>query len=181
LFSQLNCGRHKGFALSAPFGIHWAGMKFKKKAAFLGVIALLALLFALPVTRAELDWYWTEWQDQTANYLQYATDWPKGRHTIEARLRYEQRAWNDTKRAMINEALKKVAAAKSDPEAAKERRVRKERFFWKGATVENTVISYQDYLRRYPNGEFADQARRRIDDLTRQPEGGSATTDSTNH
>jgi hypothetical protein len=180
LFSKFHSGQRKEFALFAPFGIHEAGMKFKKKAAFLAVVAFLALLFALPATRDELDWYWTESRDQAADYMRYYTDWPKGWHTVEARLRYEQRAWSDTKRAMINEALKKNSTAKSDPEAIKERRVRKERFFWKEVTVENTIVSYNDYLQRYPAGEFADQARRRIDDL-RQPEGGSATTNSTDH
>jgi hypothetical protein len=153
-------------------------MKFKKKAAFPGIVILLGLLFALPAMRDELDWCWTESRDQAPDYMRYLADWPKGRHTVEARQRYEQRTWSDTKRAMINEALKKHAAAQSDPEAIKEKKARKERFFWKQVTVENTLVSYQDYLQRYPAGEFADQARRRIDDLARQPDSGGAGTNS---
>jgi hypothetical protein len=156
-------------------------MKFKKKEVFLGVVALLALLIVLPATREELAWYWVEIQDQTTDYLQYYDNWPKGWHALEAKLRYEQRAWNDTKRAQINEAIKKHSAAKSDPEALKERRERLERFFWKQSTNENTVSSYQNYLQRYPAGQFADQARRQIDDLTRKADSGSASTNSTDH
>jgi hypothetical protein len=151
-------------------------MKFKKKAAFLGIVILLGLLFALPPMRDELDWCWVESRDQATDYMRYLDDWPKGRHIAEARQRYEQRTWADTKRAMISEALKKHAASKSDPEAIREKKARKERFFWKQVTVENTVVSYQDYLQRYPFGEFADQARRQIDELARRAGSGASPT-----
>ena len=36
---------------------------------------------------------WTEAED----YMRYYTDWPKGRHMADAKLRYEQRTWSDTK------------------------------------------------------------------------------------
>jgi hypothetical protein len=159
------------FDLSAFFGIPEAGMN--KKAVFPGIVVVLALLFALPATRDELDWRWTVSRDQAPDYMQYYTDWPKGRHTAEARLRYEQRTWSDTKRAMIYEAIKKNSAAKADPEARKERRARLERFFWKQVTNENTLFSYKDYLMRYPAGEFAAEARRQIADPSRQAASGS--------
>jgi hypothetical protein len=143
-----------------------------KKAVYFGIVVFLALIFALPATRDELDWLWTESRDQATDYLQYYTDRPKGRHAAEARLCYKERTWIDTKKAMINEAIKKHSAAKSDPEARKERRTRLERFFWKQVTNENTVLSYKDYLTRYPAGEFAAEARRQIDDLTRQAASG---------
>jgi hypothetical protein len=152
-------------------------MKSKKIAVFLGVVIFLALLAALPATRDELDWRWTLSRDQAADYKLYFTDWPKGRHVVEARQCYEQRTWADTKRAMINEALKKKAAAETDPDAIMERKMRQERFYWKEVTNENTIVSYQDYLQRYPAGEFAAQARRLIDDLTRQ----GAGTNSASH
>jgi hypothetical protein len=150
-----------------------------KKEIFLGIIVFLALIFALPATRDELDWRWTESRDQATDYMQYYTDWPKGRHTAEAKLCYKERTWSDTKRAMINEAIKKHSAAKSSPEARKERRARLERFFWKEVTNENTVLSYKDYLLRYPAGQFAAQARRQIDELTRQAAGESDSENST--
>jgi hypothetical protein len=144
-----------------------------QKAVYIGIVVVLALLFALPATRAELDWLWAESRDQATDYMQYYTDWPKGRHTAEARNCYDERTWSKTKRAMINEAVKKHAARRSDAEARQELQARQERFFWKEATKENTTTSYKDYLTRYPAGQFASEARRQIDDFTRQATGGS--------
>jgi hypothetical protein len=152
-----------------------------KKAVLLGIVVFLALIFALPATRDELDWRWTQSRDQATDYMQYYTDWPKGRHTAEARRCYKERAWSDTKRAMINEAIKKNSAAKPDPAARKERRARLERFFWKQVTNENTVLSYKDYLMRYPAGQFAAEARRQIDDLTRKAASGGDSENSPGH
>jgi hypothetical protein len=151
-----------------------------KKAVYVGIVVFLAFLFALPATRDELAWLWAESRDQAADYLQYYTDRPKGLHAAEARLCYKERTWIDTKKAMINEAIKQHSAAKSDPEARKERRARLEHFFWKQVTNENTVVSYKDYLMRYPNGEFAAQAQRQIDELTHQA-AGMGGSDSTGH
>ncbi|MGP8199574.1 MAG: hypothetical protein ACLQU4_08755 [Limisphaerales bacterium] len=139
-----------------------------QKAIYIGIVVVIALLFALPATRDELDWLWAKSRDQATDYMQYYTDWPKGLHTAEARHCYDERTWSETKRAMISEAVKKHAARKSGPEARQEQQARQERFFWKEATKENTVTSYQDYLTRYPAGQFAADARRQIDDLTRQ-------------
>lgn len=154
-------------------------MKNKKKVVFLVFVACLALFFALPATRAQLDWYWTESRDDAADYLRYSMDWPNSPHAIEARLRYEQKTWNDTKRAMIAEALKKRAAVNSDPAAVKARRQRQERFFWRQVTNENTIVSYQDYLQRYPSGEFASQAHRQLDALKQQAATDAATNSPT--
>jgi hypothetical protein len=149
-------------------------MKSNQKAVFIGIAVFIGLLFALPATRDELDWYWARSRDQAIDYLQYSTDWPKGRHVAEAKLCYEQRTWKDTKTAMINEALKKHAADKEakDP---KEKRKKMEHFFWKEVTNEDTIVSYKDYLLRYPNGEFAAQARNKIDALSRQAAAGGPT------
>ena len=154
-------------------------MKYKKKAAFLGVLVFVALVIALPATRDELEWYWTKSRDQVPDYVRYCADWPKGRHIVEARQLFEERTWNDTKRAMINEAIKRHSADQSDPEARQERKLRLELFFWKEVTNENTILSYKDYLMRYPAGQFAPQAHRKIDDLTRQQSSESAPANRT--
>jgi hypothetical protein len=144
-----------------------------QKPVYIGIIVVLALLFVLPATRDELDWLWAESRDQATDYMQYYTDWPKGLHTSEARHCYDERTWSETKRAMINEAVKKHAARSAAPEPRQELQARQEGFFWKEATKENTVTSYKDYLTRFPAGHFAAEARRQIDDLTRHATGGS--------
>jgi hypothetical protein len=169
----------KRIDLSVLFGIHQSGMNFKRIAVFFGIVILLALLFSLPPMRDELSWCWAESRDEASDYMRYLDEWPKGRHIAEAKARYEQRSWKDTTRAMINEALKKHAASKTDPDTIQEKKVRQERFFWKQASIENTIVSYQDYLQHYPAGEFSGQAHRRIDDLRNQGAGGGAGTNST--
>ena len=83
---------------------------------------------------------------------------------------------------MINEALKKHSTPQSDPEARKGTEAHpQERFFWKQVTNSATLFALSDYLQRYPAGEFADQARHRIDDLTRQGASGNASTNATDH
>ena len=138
-----------------------------KRAVFLGIGVFLALLLAFPATRDELDWLWTASRGQASDYLEYCSKWPKGLHALQAKVAYEARAWNEVKRAMINEALKKNAAAKPDPAVRAEHRARLERFIWRAATNENAIVSYQNYLARYPSGRFAADARRRIDGLSR--------------
>jgi hypothetical protein len=146
----------------------------KKKPVYVGVFILVALIFALPATRDELDWLWALSRDQATDYMQYYTDWPNGLHTTEARRCYKARLWSETKRAMINEALKTHSSKRSSPEARKEQRARRDRFFWQEATREDTLESYQDYLTNFPSGQFADEARRRLDELGRKGTGGNA-------
>ena len=70
----------------------------------------------------------------------------------------------------------KVPAASADPDAIKEKKARNERFFWKQVTVENTAASYQNYLERFPEGEFVAEARRKIDELAHPAGAATATT-----
>ncbi len=60
-----------------------------------------------------------------------------------------------------NESDPVVAAPENDAER------RRELIFWRRAQDENDVAGYQRYLLGFPNGEFADEARRRLDELTR--------------
>ena len=44
-------------------------------------------------------------------------------------------------------------------------RARRENFFWQQATTANTIESYNDYLREFPQGKYAAQARVKIQSL----------------
>ena len=146
-------------------------MHFNKKTVFLGFIVLAVVVCSLPITRDELDWRWAESRDQADDFMRYSTDWPHGRHAAEARLRYDQRVWAETKKAMIREAYKKTPVARTNSAVRLERLSRLEHFFWNEVTNANTAESYQDYLYRYPSGQFAPQARRHILALGAQPAG----------
>jgi hypothetical protein len=134
----------------------------------LAVVVAGALL--IPAMRDELAWYWTESQDQAGDYMHYLSDWPKGRHVNQARMRYEQRQWAATKRALILQAYQQSLRTNSpdnDPAYRNERRVRREVLFWRQATNANTITSFEDYLRQYPQGQFVAKARAQIEALRR--------------
>ena len=135
-------------------------MQANKKTVLLGVIVFVGAVCALPVMRDELDWRWSRVGDQAVDFMRYYTDWPHGRHVVEAHARYDQRVWADTKKAMIRDAYKENA--ETNDAYRLERRTRNDRFFWSEAAIVNTIESYRDYLARYPNGQFAGEARSRI-------------------
>lgn len=143
-----------------------------KRARVIVLVFLAALVTAgllIPAFREELAWYWAASQDQGVDYMRYLSDWPKGRHVMEAKDRYEQRQWAATKRALILQAYQQslhTNTADADVAYGKERRLRREILFWRQATNANTVTSYQDYLRRYPKGQFVAKARLQLKALT---------------
>jgi hypothetical protein len=148
------------------------GMTGSRKV-LLAVVALALLADFLPVTRDELSWWWAESHDHAGDYLSYLSDRPQGRHAAEARTLCVQRQWAETKRALIRQAYQETAATNSAAAAAygKEKRERQQEFFcWKGASVSNTVESYRAFIRQYPHGQHAAQARRLIESL-----GGAAS------
>jgi hypothetical protein len=132
--------------------------------------AVVAAALLIPATRDELAWYWTESQDQAGDYMRYLSEWPKGHHVTEAKMRYEQRQWAATKRALILQAYQQSLRTNSpdaDPAYRNERRLRREVLFWRQATNANTVTSYEDYLRQYPKGQFVAKAHAQIEALHR--------------
>jgi hypothetical protein len=132
------------------------------------IIALVLLADFLPVTHEEFSWLWAESRDHSANYLRYLSDWPKGRHATQARILVEERERAEIKRAQIRQAYAAASQAKSDTDAAyrREQRLRRDNFFWKQASTANSVESYNDYLREFPQGLCSTQARQRIQALT---------------
>jgi hypothetical protein len=133
------------------------------------IVALALLADFLPVTRDELSWWWAESHDHSSDYLRYLSDRPHGRHAVQAAVLNVLRQQAETKRTLIRQAYQQAAATNSEAEAAyrKEQRQWQEAFFWKRATVSNTVDSYKAYLQQYPSGQHAAQARRLVETLGR--------------
>jgi hypothetical protein len=150
-----------------------AGMMRGRKIVLACLVAVAAVALLVPAGREELAWYWAQSQNRAADYMGYFTDWPKGRHVKEARVLYEQRLWEATKRGLILQAYQQTAHTNASPDAdaayRQERRKRHEVLFWRQATNANTITSYKDYLQQYPRGQFTVQARRQIARLTGAP------------
>ena len=74
--------------------------------------------------------------------------------------------WAATKRSLIAQAYQQAARADAAPGAdaayRREKRLRREGFFWKQATNVNTIDAYRDYLHEYPLGQFTAQALSQI-------------------
>jgi hypothetical protein len=141
---------------------------------FIVVIGTAAAL--LPMTRDQLSWWWAESHDHAADFMNYLAVWPNGRHAVEARLNYNQRRWIETEKAMIRQAYQEAShsSPEADAEYRREKRMRRDSFFWKAATSANTLQSYHDYLKQYPKGQFVRQARARIDALIHDPQAGAS-------
>jgi hypothetical protein len=135
------------------------------------VLAALAVTaYSLPVTRDEISWWWAQSHDHSDNYLRYLSNWPAGRHVVEARVCCTQRQWAESKRAEIRQAatMASMASPRSSEEDAayhRERATREDNFFWKRATNLDTISSYQDYLRQFPTGGHAGEARQKLQSL----------------
>ena len=142
--------------------------------------ALAVTAWFLPLSRDELSWWCAQSHDYSVNYLHYLSDWPEGRHVVDARLFYQHRLWEETKRAQIRQAYTMASMASptnSDTEAAyrREQVTRRDNFLWKKATNNNTPAIYLDYLTQYPEGRHADEARQKILALG-QPATGTNST-----
>jgi hypothetical protein len=132
-------------------------------------VIVVAAATLLPITREEFSWLWADSHDQAADFMRYIEDWPKGRHVAQARLKYDQRRWMETKKAMINQAYQQAAHSTPDADAEyrKEKRLRRDSFFWKQAVAANTVNAYRDYLQQFPKGQHERQASNQIAALSR--------------
>ncbi len=92
-----------------------------------------------------------------------------GRGQSEEALRAYLRRYPDGLYAEIAQArLDEIAARKRAAAAAEERR------FWEWAEAENTPAAYRDYLRAYPEGAFAQEARDRLEALAREERSAAA-------
>jgi hypothetical protein len=150
-----------------------------RAAVLLFVILIAAAVALVPAVRDELSWWWAESHDRSSDFMTYVEVWPNGRHVTDARLRYRQRQWVENEKALIHQAYEEAAHSSPEVEAEylREKRLRQDSFFWKGATNKGTLQAYQDYLREFPAGQFAPQARARTEALSHSsqasPPGGT--------
>jgi peptidoglycan hydrolase-like protein with peptidoglycan-binding domain len=92
-----------------------------------------------------------------------------GRGASEAGLRDYLARYPDGLFADVAEArLAEIEADKREAARAEERQA------WDRARAADSVVAYRDYLERYPRGVFSEEARARLDELTRGDDDGEA-------
>jgi hypothetical protein len=128
------------------------------------IVVIGTAVALLPALRDDLSWWWADSHDHAVDFMTYLDAWPNGRHAADARLKYRQRQWMETKQAMIHEAYQEAthASPEADAQYLKEKRKREDAFFWKAASSTDTVESYRDYLKDFPRGKYTNQALARI-------------------
>jgi hypothetical protein len=147
--------------------------------------AVTAVTLLVPPARDELSWFWAEFQDRAPNYMAYVNDWPKGLHANEAKLLYEKREWDVTKRALITQAYQQTSRTNGAPDAdaayRSERLKRRELLSWRQATSANTLDGYKDYLRQYPRGRFAGKAHAQVETIILSTRGAEPLNNTVPH
>jgi len=143
-------------------------MKRVRAVLILFLIVIAAVAATVPAVQDEANWVWAVSRDHAADYSDYMRKWPKGIHIAEARIKQDQREWMENKKSAISQAYEEAAHpdAATDAEYDHEKAMRMDSFFWKRATNLNTVDAYQDYLRQFPNGQFAHQAQAQMGSLS---------------
>jgi hypothetical protein len=145
------------------------------------LLFIIAIAAFLPAIREEMSWLWADSHERAADYETYMEDWPNGRHAADARVKYYQRTWVEREKSKIHQAYHEASssAAASDSEYRKQQQTRRDAFSWKAATNGDTLQSYQNYLHQFPNGQFARQARARINALSQNSPAASPSVSPT--
>ena len=129
----------------------------------LAIVALVVLADFLPVTREEFSWWWAQSHNHSANYLQYQSDWPKGRHVVEAKLCGLERQRAEATMVGIRQAP--MTNFEVETAYRRELALRRDNFSWRRATNLDTLASYNNYLSQFPAGLHAGAARQKIQSL----------------
>jgi DNA-binding transcriptional regulator YiaG len=128
----------------------------------LAVAAILALAFALPLTRDELRWSIASRHDSVLSYAAYLAAWPDGRHAGEAKQRFDERSWAAAQAANTTAAFEEYLRSTPRGRHGVEARDAIERHRWMAARATNTVQAYERFLADHPGGHFASEARSRL-------------------
>jgi hypothetical protein len=104
--------------------------------------------------QAEIDvydnkaWATAEQRNTLAGYEDYLEAWPEGLHASKAKERIAE--------------IKAAAEARAKDAAE---RAALDKTHWEAAATENTIESYNRYLRQQPTGQYVDEAQKRIEQI----------------
>lgn len=130
---------------------------------FLGVLG--TLIYTVPPLRDEAEWRWAAFQDGEADYAAYLRERPDGRHTDEARSRYDAKTWEIALRANTIPGFERYLRLHRDGKFVGDGRVRIDTLRWEQARAADTIEAYEGYLSAGSAGAHLAAARKRHKEL----------------
>ncbi len=128
------------------------------------VVAATALAI-ISDTRDEIQWLWTSYKNETADYESYLETWPNGRHVDEADQLFDECGWADAQRVRTVQSFERYVQIHTHGKHVVESKDSIESLHWQQVRSENVAGGFQHYLRIYPDGKHASDARNNIESL----------------
>jgi outer membrane protein assembly factor BamD (BamD/ComL family) len=134
----------------------------------------LSALGLIEEIKEETDWNFAKQEDSALAYEIFLNKYPQSKFGDEAReivkeLRVIQPEWERTLKKNTPEGyrsfMKKFDYSKKYWNKANEKYKEMEDAFWNKATTRNTIRYYQDYIDKFPDGEYIDEVDKRLIDL----------------
>ena len=141
-----------------------------------GLTLGLVVIVALPVTRDEIRWQFSQLLDSAADYQRYLDAWPTGRHSSQARARLDEQNWILAGKLGTRDAFTAYLREQRDgayiPQAKAQLDLMDDRA-WSEATKQDTVTGYAKYISIYgTSGRHSAAAREHW--IAREGQGGVA-------
>lgn len=131
-----------------------------------GLVCLcIGLIVGFPGVREDLHWRWASSADQAQQYAGYLGSWPGGRHTREARQRYDERSWADARRAGTVQAFTRYLRAHPGGLYGRLATENIDDIDWEHAARENTIVSYQRFIEAHRDSYYVSMATLRREAL----------------
>ena len=133
------------------------------------VIALLAAaalaLLVIPTTRDEIHWQWASHKDKMAGYESYLQTWPAGRHTTEAKARYDEHAWAEAQAANTVQGFEQYVQLHESGRHLAEAEENIDTLHWQEALAADTVQGFERYVQLHESGRHLAEVEENIDTL----------------
>lgn len=115
-------------------------------------------LVLIPRTRDEVHWRWASHWDKMTNYESYLKTWPSGRHSVEAKARYDERCWAEANTGNTVRRFETYLERQPKGTHVYEAKDAIEALHWREATTVNSVYAFERYLALHPRGRHVTEA-----------------------
>ena len=132
------------------------------------VLSIALAIAIIPTTRDEIHWRWASFKNSTGNYKSYLQVWPKGRHSAEARFRYDEHCWEYAVNKDAFWSFHWYLQLHPEGKHVADARDKIETLSWQKAAGTNNIQEYERYLQSRPEGKHVAEARDKIEILSWQ-------------